>query len=58
MVRYVLVHDPCHSLHLNHSAEFWNDFAGEPRLGEPKANMRDAARYVPDWLLRPVSVES
>src|SRR5690625_6276203 len=54
MVRYVLVHELCHSLHLNHSAEFWNEVARhEPRLGELKAAMRDAARYVPDWLLRP-----
>lgn len=54
MVRYVLVHELCHSLHLNHSAEFWNEVARhEPRLGELKATMRDAARYVPDWLLRP-----
>lgn len=50
-VRYVLVHELCHTLHLNHSAAYWRcveRFAPDYRLHERLLN--EAAFALPQWL--------
>lgn len=51
-VRYLMVHELCHTVHLNHSAHFWELVATiEPRYREWEAQLRDADRHVPLWAL-------
>ena len=51
LVRYVLLHELAHTRHLNHSAAYWRFLTAlEPAALELDAQLRDAARYIPDWL--------
>lgn len=51
LVRYVLVHELCHTRHLNHSKKFWALVdKKEPGYKQAKAELRTAWRYVPSWL--------
>lgn len=51
LVRYVLIHELCHTKHLNHSKKFWA-LVGEkePNYKQLKAELRVAWRYVPGWV--------
>jgi len=51
LVRYVCIHELCHTRHLNHSRRFW-DLVGRlmPEYEEMEQNLRDAWRYVPLWV--------
>lgn len=50
LVRYLLVHELCHSLHLNHSASFW-ELVGrhQPDFKALDSRLRKARDFVPFW---------
>ncbi|NEX21579.1 M48 family metallopeptidase [Thiorhodococcus mannitoliphagus] len=49
-VRYVMVHELCHTLEHNHSARFWSAVRRfEPDLDRLHADMRGAWKLIPDW---------
>ncbi|MDX2229329.1 MAG: SprT family zinc-dependent metalloprotease [Leptolyngbyaceae cyanobacterium bins.349] len=51
LVRYVLVHELCHTIHLNHSADFWALVGQhEPNYQALDASLRDARYLVPWWM--------
>ena len=50
-VRYVLIHELCHTKELNHSAKFWALVAQkEPNYKQIKKELRAAWRYLPGWV--------
>lgn len=51
LARYVLLHELCHSVHLDHSKEYWATVRRfEPDLDRLRLAMRDASSHLPDWL--------
>lgn len=50
MVQYVLIHELCHTVHLNHSKRFWNLVSRfEPNYKSLRGELRKADQYVPKW---------
>ncbi len=50
LVRYVLIHELCHTVHLNHGAEFWLLVTCyEPRYRALDRALREAWKTVPQW---------
>ncbi len=49
-VRYLMIHELCHTVHLNHSRRYWALVAAkEPGYRELDAALRRANRLVPAW---------
>ncbi|HEY9646937.1 MAG TPA: SprT family zinc-dependent metalloprotease [Chroococcidiopsis sp.] len=51
LVRYVFIHELCHTVHLNHSSKFWGLVAQKLPGYEPiDQEVGKAWRYVPEWV--------
>jgi len=51
LVRYIIIHELCHTVHLNHSSNFWLFLASlEPACRALDAEMKGAGRLVPRWV--------
>lgn len=52
LMRHVLLHELCHTRHLNHSADFWRLLASvDPKAREHDALLATAWQHVPGWVL-------
>jgi len=50
-VRYLFIHELCHTRHLNHSAHFWQEVARHaPDYPSHERQLREAARSLPLWV--------
>ncbi len=51
LVRYVFVHELCHTRQLNHSQRFWALVQSlEPDYQQIEKELRDAWRFIPPWM--------
>lgn len=56
LVRYLFVHELCHTIHLNHSARYWALVQSkEPHYRTMERALKKAANEVPAWLHQPFS---
>jgi predicted metal-dependent hydrolase len=53
LVRYVFIHELCHTIHLNHSRKFWALVAEkEPSYRRLDTELNKAWIYIPEWVER------
>jgi len=51
VLRYLLIHELCHTKHMNHSLKFWKLVAScEPEYRELDRDLSRAWRHVPGWM--------
>ncbi len=49
-VRYLFIHELCHTVHLNHSPQYWDLVASkEPNYKQHEARLNQLARQLPLW---------
>jgi len=52
LVRYIMIHELCHTRHMNHSRSYWSEVGCfDPDFLAHDREMRHAWRYVPGWLV-------
>lgn len=50
LVRYIMIHELCHTLHMDHSARYWEAVARyDPDYAVHDREMKHAWRFVPAW---------
>lgn len=50
LVRYIMIHELCHTLHMDHSARYWETVARyDPDYAVHDREMKHAWRFVPAW---------
>lgn len=53
LVRYVFLHELCHTVQMNHSKKFWALVGKkEPEYKALRAQLRAASQWVPGWVVR------
>jgi predicted metal-dependent hydrolase len=51
LVNYLMIHELCHTVHLNHSPNYWSFLSSfEPRCSSLDKEMKGAGRLVPRWV--------
>lgn len=51
LVRYVIIHELCHTVHLNHSAKYWRLVKMlEPDVADLEKELGEAGKLVPSWI--------
>lgn len=51
LIRYVMIHELCHTIHLNHSGRFWQLVAKfDPQVEQHRHEMRDTTQWIPPEL--------
>lgn len=54
LTRYVLLHELCHTQHLNHSKSYWNLLKRfDPHCLAHRRMLRSASQYLPTWIEEP-----
>jgi len=52
VVRYLFIHELCHTVHMNHSISYWRFVASkEPDYKQLDKELRDVMRTLPGWVL-------
>lgn len=51
LVKHIMIHELAHTIHMNHSSDFWNLVAKhDPNYKTHNAELKKALFYVPHWL--------